>query len=73
MSILLEAENFDVLSFKFLNLLLWKQEIKPVNPKGNQPLLFIGSTDADAQAPILCSLDAKSQLIGKDPDYVRWT
>ena len=68
MSILLEVEIFDVLSFKFLNLLLWNQEIKPVNPKGNQPLLFTGSTDADTQAPILCSLDAKSQLIGKDPD-----
>ena len=38
--------------------------IKPVNPKGNQPWIFIGRTDAEAEAPP----DAKSQLIGKDPD-----
>ena len=42
------------------------KEIKPVNPKENQPLIFIGRTDA--KAPILWSLDAKSWLIGKDPD-----
>ena len=28
-------------------------EIKPVNPKGNQPWIFIGKTDAEAEAPIL--------------------
>ena len=39
------------------------KEIQPVNPKGNQPLIFIGRTDAEA--PILWSPDAKSQLIGK--------
>ena len=44
----------------------WK--IKPVNPKGNQPWIFIGRTDAEAEAPILCSPDVKIQLIGKDPD-----
>ena len=44
------------------------QEIKPVNPKGNQPWLFIGRTDAKAEAPILWPPDAKSQLTGKDPD-----
>ena len=43
------------------------KEIKPVNPKGNQPLpIFTGRTDAEA--PKLWLLDAKSQLIGKDPD-----
>ena len=42
------------------------KEIKPVNPKGNQPWIFIGRTDAEA--PILWLPDAKSQLIGKDPD-----
>ena len=44
--------------------------MKPVNPKGNQPCIFIGRTDADAEAetPILWPPDAKSQLIGKDPD-----
>ena len=43
-------------------------EIKPVNPKGSQPRLFIGRTDAEAEAPILWPPDAKSQLISKDPD-----
>ena len=40
--------------------------IKPVNPKGNQPLIFIGRTEAEA--PILWPPDAKSWLIGKDSD-----
>ena len=43
-------------------------EIKPVNPKGNQPWIFIGRTDAEAEAPILQPPDAKSQLTGKDSD-----
>ena len=42
------------------------KEIKPVNPKGNQSWIFIEG--ADAEAPILWSPDAKSQLIGKDTD-----
>ena len=42
------------------------KEIKPVNPKRNQPWIPIGSTDA--KAPILWPPDVKSQLIGKDPD-----
>ena len=42
------------------------KEIKPVNPKGNQPWIFIGKIDAEA--PILWSPDAKSRLFGKDPD-----
>ena len=42
------------------------KEIKPVNPKGNQPLIFIGKTDAKADAPILWPPDAKSQLTGED-------
>ena len=45
----------------------WKK-IKPVNPKGNQPWIFIGRTDTEAEAPILWPPDAKSQLTGKDPD-----
>ena len=44
------------------------KEIQPVHPKGNQCLIFIGRTDAEAEAPILRPPDAKSQLIGKDPD-----
>ena len=45
------------------------KEIKPVNSKGNQPWLFIGKTDAEAEAPILWPPDAKSYLIGKDSDW----
>ena len=44
------------------------KEIKLVNPKGNQPCIFTGRTDAGAEAPILWLPDAKSQLTGKDPD-----
>ena len=44
------------------------KEIKPINPKGNQSWIFIGGTDAEAEAPILWPPDAKSLLIGKDPD-----
>ena len=44
------------------------KEIKPVNPKGNQPWIVIGSTDAHAVAPILWPPDEKCWLIGKDPD-----
>ena len=40
----------------------------PTNPKGNQPRIFTGKTDARADAPILWPPDAMSQLIGKDPD-----
>ena len=45
----------------------WK-EIQPVHPKGNQSWIFIGRTDAEAETPILGPPDAKSWLIGKDPD-----
>ena len=45
----------------------WK-EIKSVNPKGNQPWIFIGKTDAEAEAPKLWPPVAKSWLIRKDPD-----
>ena len=44
------------------------KEIKPANPKGNQPCIFTGRTDAEAEAPILWLPDAKSQLTGKDAD-----
>ena len=44
------------------------KEIKPVNPKGNQPWIFIGSTDAKAETPILWPPDAKSWLMRKDLD-----
>ena len=41
------------------------KEIKPVNPKGNQSWIFIGRTDAEAEAPILWPPDMKRWLIGK--------
>ena len=44
------------------------KEIKPVNPKGNQPWIFIGRNEAEAEAPILQPPNMKSQLTGKDPD-----
>ena len=44
------------------------KEIKPVNPNINQSWVFIGRTDAEAEASILWPPDAKSQLTGKDPD-----
>ena len=44
------------------------KEIKPGNPKGNQPWLSIGRTDAEAETPLLWPLDAKSWLIRRDPD-----
>ena len=45
----------------------WKK-IKPVDPKGNQSWIFIGRTDAEAEAPILWPPYAKNWLIGKDLD-----
>ena len=53
---------------KLLESPLNSKEIKPVNPKGNHPWVFIGRTDAEAEAPILWPPDGKSWLIGKDPD-----
>ena len=47
------------------------KESKPVNPKGNQPLIFIGRTEAEAEAPILWPPEAKSQLIRKDTEAVK--
>ena len=44
------------------------KEIKPIVRKGNQFWIFIGRTDAEAEAPILWPPDSKSQLFGKDPD-----
>ena len=47
------------------------KEIKPVNHKGNQPWIFTGRTDAEAETPILWPPHVKSWLIGKDPDAGR--
>ena len=52
---------------KYLNVICLGQQ-GPVSPKGDQPWIFIGRTDAEAEAPILWPPDVKSWLIGKDPD-----
>ena len=44
------------------------KEIHPVNSKGNQSWIYIGRTDAEAEAPILWPRDAKNWLIWKAPD-----
>ena len=44
------------------------REFKLVNPKRNEPWIFIGRTDAETEAPIPWPPDAKNWLIGKDPD-----
>ena len=44
------------------------KENKSVNSKGKQPWIFIGRTDAEAEAPILWPPDAETRLFGKDPD-----
>ena len=47
------------------------KEIQPVHPKGNQSWIFIGTTDVEAETPILWPPHAKSWLIGKDSDARR--
>ena len=44
------------------------KEIQPVHPEGNQPWIFTGRTNAEAETPILWPPDVKNWLIGKDPD-----
>ena len=44
------------------------KKIQPVHPKGNPPWIFIGRTDAEAEAPIIWPPNVKSWLTGKDPD-----
>ena len=44
------------------------KEIKSVNPKRSLPWIFVARMNAEAEGPILGPPDAKSWLIGKDPD-----
>ena len=53
---------------KMLESLLGYKEVKSVSPKGNQSWIFIGRTEAEAEAPVLWLPDVKSWLIGKYPD-----
>ena len=59
---------FQIVLEKTLKSPLDSKEIKPVNPKGNEPWIFIGRTDAEAEATILWPPDANRQHVGKDPD-----
>ena len=58
----------DVVLKKTLESPLDSEEIKPVNPKRNQPWIFFGRTDGEVEVPILWPPYVKSQLIGKDSD-----
>ena len=53
---------------KTLESFLDSKEIQPVHPKGNQSWIFIGRTDAEAEAPKRWPPDVKNWLTGKDPD-----
>ena len=59
---------WSVLLEKTLESPLDSKEIKTVNRKGNQPWIFTGRTDAEAETQILWPPNAKSQLTGKDPE-----
>ena len=70
----LSAENWcfwTVVVEKTLESPLDCKKIQPVHPKGDQSWVFTGRTDAEAETPILWPPDAKSWLIGKDPDAGR--
>ena len=53
-------EAFELWCWKTLESPLDCKDIKPVNPKENQSLMFIGRTDVEAETPILWPPDAKS-------------
>ena len=71
-----DKEGWVSKNWRFQNVVLEKtlespldsKEIKPVNPKGSQPWIFIGRTNTEAEAPILWPPDAKNWLIWKDHD-----
>ena len=74
--ILKKAEPWRIDAFKLwcrrrLDSPLGNTEIKPVHPKGDQFWVFIGGTDAEAEAKLLWPPHARSWLIGKDPDAGR--
>ena len=65
-----EAEHWRTICTELWN---WRRllrdcKIKPVSLKGDQSWVFIGRTDAEAEATVLWPPDVKSWLIGKDPD-----
>ena len=62
---------FSIVLEKMLERPLDSKEIKPVNPKGNYPWIFIGRTDAEVEAPILWPPDVKTWFTGKDSCWER--
>ena len=67
------TDAFELWCWRWLLSVPWsaRKEIQPVYPKGNQSWIFIGRTDADAEAPILWLPDVKNWLIRKDLDAGR--
>ena len=61
-------DAFELWCWRRLLTVPWMQGDPSVNPKGNQSWIFIGRTDAEAEAPIFWPPDAKNWLLGKDPD-----
>ena len=62
------TDAFELWCWRRLLRVPWTAKIKPVHPKGNQPWVFIGRTDVEADTSILWPPDAKKWCIGKDPD-----
>ena len=64
--------DFVIVPFFVTNTSIWytldHKQMKPDSPKGNQPWVFIGRTDAEAEGPVFGPPDMKSRFIGKDPD-----
>ena len=61
-------DAFELWCWRRLLRVLDCKEIQPVHPKGDQSWVFIGRTDVEVEASILRPPDAKSHVIGKDPD-----
>ena len=61
-------DSFDLQCWRTLERPLDSMELKPVNPKGNQPWIFLRKTDDEDESSVLWPPEAKSWLIGKDPD-----
>ena len=62
------SDAFELWCWRTLESPLDCKEIQPIHPKGDWSCVIIGRTDAEAETPVLWPPDAKSWLIGKDPD-----
>ena len=61
-------DAFELWGWRTLENPLDSKDIKPVNPQGNEPWIFTGRTDVEAETLTLWPPNVKSRLIGKDPD-----